>query len=219
MVKNNAWIPPIVWLKMTDYMHAWLQYELGSSLMVQHQKLISVQHLDGAREVLRMKTMEDTLSNKPANNSMSSMLRNCIEAGMQLDPMTTTELFGITQEQLKLYIPIECPKMCLTRHGVLRPWNGYVNMGMQQANAMQRLLREEFWKAVTAFSAEYHKSRCGVKYAQVEMIEQFCKVTGTPDMYVEAMRHEWQRRCRRDDGRGKMDDGRWKRDDGKGTTS
>ena len=41
--------PPIVWLKMTDYIHGWLQHELGGAAMVGDQRVVCVQDLPGAR--------------------------------------------------------------------------------------------------------------------------------------------------------------------------
>lgn len=197
MVEKNSKLPAIVWLRMTDYMHAWLQYELGGSLHVKNQKVISVQHLSGARDVLRMETVEEALPQRHADKSMSPTWRNAVEAGMGLDPDVMRRDYGVTREILKLFTPVECPRMTLTQNGVLRPWGRDTNFSNRQAAAMQDLLRREFWRAVGEFAEKYACEHQGEKYAQADMIEAFCKETKTPDVYVEAMRREWQRRCKR----------------------
>lgn len=194
---KNYKMPSVVWLKMTDYMHGWLQYELGGDLRVKDQQVLSVQHIPGAREVLRMETVDDMMNQKPVGNSMSSVRRNCIELGLRLDIAVVEQMYGVTKESLKLFVPIECPRMCLTRSGVLRPWTLNVCLGRQQATALQRLLRNEFWKAVEFYNQEYAEKMEGRKYPAVNMIEDFCIETGTLDIYVEAIRREWQRRVKR----------------------
>ena len=190
-------LPAIVWLRVTDYMRAWLQYELGGSLRVRDSKIVCVQHLTGARDVLRMETVDEVLPRKKVDKSMSATWRNALEAGMAFDPEAMEREYGVTKELLKLFVPVECPRMALTQHGVLRPWSHDTNFSPRQATAMQDLLRREFWQAVGAFSEQYARSMNGKKYAQVEMIEAFCKETGTPELYVDAMRREWQRRLKR----------------------
>ena len=79
-------LPPIVWLKMTDYMHGWLQYELGGAAMIKEQRVVCVQHLPGAREILRMESFEDLeLGVMKISNAMSATRKNMLEAGMVLD--------------------------------------------------------------------------------------------------------------------------------------
>ena len=196
-MEKNYKLPPITWLKVTDFIHCWLQSELGGALRVMDQKVVSIQHLDGARDVLMMETDEDMLGIKKVDRSMSATLKNCIETGLSLDPSMIEATYGVTREMLKLFVPIECPKMCLTKGGVMRPWVPTVNFGRQQAAALQQLLRDEFWKAVEAYSREYAMKQGGNHYAQVKMIEAFCRETKTPDLHVEALRREWQRRCKR----------------------
>lgn len=190
-------VPPIVWLRVTDYMHGWLQYELGGDARVRDQRVVCVQHLPGAREVLRMETVDDMVEIKPVGNAMSATRRNCITAGLDLDPQVVERLYGMTREALALFVPVECPRMCLTGNGVLRPWTLDVCLGKEQASAMQRLLRQAFWDAVEDFDREYAARMNGRKYPAVDMIEDFCARTGTPDLYVMAMRREWQRRVKR----------------------
>lgn len=195
---DNAKIfPAIVWLKVTNYMHAWLDWELCGSLHVKDKKVVSVQDIPGAREILRMETVEEVVPQRQVGISMSATWRNCIEAGMSFDPATIEKEYGVTKEGLKLFVPIECPKMCLTKNGVLRPWTLDVNFSHRQASSMQRLIRDSFWKAVEEYSEQYARKNLERKYAQVEMIEDFCSETNTPDIYIEAIRREWQRRLKR----------------------
>ncbi len=190
-------LPAIVWLKMTDYTHGWLQHELGGGARIKEQRVVCVQHLPGAREILRMETVEDMMERRPLGNALSATRKNCMEAGLEIDPSTMEKEYGVTREQLALFVPVECPKMCLTRRGVLRPWTLDVCFGKAQATSLQRLLRNEFWKAVEEFDREYAQMMNGEKYPAIDMIEEFCLKTETPDLYVEAIRREWQRRVKR----------------------
>lgn len=197
MERKKYKLPAIVWLRVTDYMHGWLQHELGSELWIKDQRVVCVQHLPGARAVLRMETVEELMDPRPVGNAMSDNWKNCIEAGLELDASVVERMYGITKEQMKLFVPIECPKMCLTKNGVLRPWTLDVNFGQRQASEMQRLLRGAFWDAVAEFDGSYARKMDGEKYPAVDMIEAFCAETETPDLYVAAMRREWQRRVKR----------------------
>ena len=190
-------MPAVAWLRVTDYMHGWLERELGCELRAHGQRVLSVQHLEGAREILRMQTVEDMMERKSLDIAVSATRRNCLDAGLAIDPDTMAQMWGTTKEALKQYMPIECPRMCLTRNGVLRPWTLDVCFGKDQARQLQKLLRAEFWKAVEAFDREYAEQEEGRKYPAKEMVEEFCAATGTPDMYVEAIRREWQRRVKR----------------------
>lgn len=190
-------IPSIVWLKMTDYMHGWLQWELGGGARVKDQRVLCVQHLPGARPILRMETVEDMMEKKPIGNVMSATRKNCMEAGLGIDPDVMKREYGVTGEIMKLFVPIECPKMCLTKYGVLRPWTLDVSLGKEQTAAMQRLLRSAFWDAVKEYDKRYAIKMDGKKYPAADMVEDFCLETETPDLYVEAIRREWQRRCKR----------------------
>lgn len=190
-------VPAIVWLKMTDYMHGWLQWELGGEARVKDQRVVCVQHLPGARAILRMETVEDMMEKKPIGNVMSATRKNCMEAGLNIDEDVMAREYGVTREAMKLFVPVECPKMCLTKSGVLRPWTLDVCLGREQAAAMQRLLRNAFWQAVEEYDAKYARKMNGKKYPAVDMVEDFCGETETPDLYVEAIRREWQRRVKR----------------------
>lgn len=187
----------VVWLKMTDYMHGWLQHELGCALMIKEQHVVCVQHLEGARDVFRMESSEEELKSGPIGISISCIRKNCIDAGMDIDQETVEKAYGVSKKDLKLFVPIECPKMCMTVSGVLRPWTEEVNFGQHQATALQKLLRGEFWKAVESFDKSYAAKMDGKKYPAVNMIEAFCAETKTSDEYVEYIRREWQRRQKR----------------------
>lgn len=191
-------LPAIVWLKVTDYLHGWLQHELGGAARVKDQRVVSVQDLPGAREVLRMETVEDMMEKRPVGMAMSATRRNCIMAGLEIDEDVMKKDYGATKELMKLFVPIECPKRCLTKNGVLRPWSLDVCLSERQAAALQKVLRAAFWEAVSEFDEKYGERRGGKKYPAVEMIEAFCRETGTPDVCVMAMRREWQRRTKRE---------------------
>ena len=197
MAEKSYRVPPIAWLKVTDYMHAWLQHELGGGARIGDQRVVCVQHLPGAREVITTETENDTMEPKPVVNAMSATRRNCIIAGLEMEPVVVERLYCITAQQFRLFVPIECPLMCLTSRGVLRPWTLDISFGKEQAREMQRLLRREFWRAVDTYNLKYAEKMNGKKYAQVDMIEAFCQETGTPDLFVDAMRREWQRRVKR----------------------
>ncbi len=190
-------MPAICWLKITDFMRPWVEYALGGEVRAGERRVICIQHLPGAREILRMETREEMMEQRTVKLTMSATLRNCIEAGMKLDPSTVERMYGITKEELMTFMPIECPKNCMTMNGVLRPWTLDVYFSRTQAMALQQLIREEFWKAVGEFNERYKRKKKGRWYPQVEMIEDFCAETNTPDVYIEAIRREWQRRVKR----------------------
>ena len=171
--------------------------------------MVSLQHLDGAKDVLRMETADDVtgddtgrLEQGPVSRkgTMSATRWGCIDAGLTIDAKTVERLYGINREELALYLPIECPKVCLTPEGVLRPWTTDRCFGRQQTTALQQLLRETFWQGVAEFDREYARRQEGKEYVAVDMLEAFCREMGTSDLYVDALRREWQRRCKRAEG-------------------
>ncbi len=190
--------PAICWLKVTYFMQGWIQHELGGGVIVKDMKVASIQHLPGARRALRMETVYEPMGQGVIENSLSSTFRNALDAGMRIDQKTMEETFGATRESLLQFIPIECPRLCMTSGGVLRPWTLDVNFGSKQAAALQRILRDAFWQAVGEYAEGYAREHRGEKYAQMDMIEAFCKDTETPDVHAFAMRREWQRRVRRE---------------------
>lgn len=190
--------PPVTWLRVTDFMHGWIQRELGGGATIREKKVVTVQHLDGARDVLRMETTDNiALAATDVGTVMSAALRNAIDAGMRYDAAAVEREYGLTKDLLGLYVPIECPKNAVTEDGVLRPWSQDTCFTHKQAVAMQRLLREVFWQAVSDYAQEYAQQHRGEKYAQQDMIEAFCQANGTDDIHVPAIRREWQRRIKR----------------------
>ena len=196
-MEKNYKLPPVVWLKVTDYMQDWLQHELGGAARIKDRRVVCVQHLKGARDILRMETVEENMDKKPVGNAMSATRKNCIEAGLIISADAVERMYGATRSTLDEFIPIECPKMCLTRNGVLRPWTLDISLSQKQATALQRLLRHEFWKAVADFDREYACRMDGQRYPARDMIEAFCAETDTSDIHADALRREWQRRQKR----------------------
>ena len=191
-------VPPIAWLKVTDYMHDWLQYELGGGARIKDQRVVCVQDIPGARDILKMEAKEDLMDKEPVGNGMSATRRNCYMAGLDLDEEVMEKEYGVTRELMKLFVPIECPKRCLTKYGVLRRWTFDYGFSKEQASAMQRLLRKEFWEAVEEYDRKYARKMDGEKYPAIDMIEAFCAETKTSEVYVDAIRREWQRRVKRE---------------------
>lgn len=187
----------ICWLKITDYMQGWLKSTLCGGKKVRNMPVISVRHIEGAREVMMMPAEDELPDGGAPGNAISATWRNALESGIIIDPKTMEKEYGVTREVLRQYLPIECPKHAVTKDGIIRQWTNDTCFGKQQATALLRLLREAFWQAVGEFSEEYSREHAGEKYAQVEMIESFCKETHTDDVYAEAMRREWQRRQKR----------------------
>lgn len=206
MADKSYKMKAVTWLKVTDYLHAWLEKELGGGARIGGKRVVCLQHLEGARDALRMETADDVTGDNPERleqgpvrreGTMSATRWGCIDAGLTLDARTVERLYGISREELALYVPIECPKICLTPDGVLRPWTTDRCFGRQQTTALQRLLREAFWRGVAEYDREYAKKQEGRKYAAVDMVESFCQEMGTSDLYVDTIRREWQRRCKR----------------------
>ena len=189
----------VAWLKVTDFMQGWLQKELGGGTRMGGKRVISLYHLDGARDVLRLETCDDVngddedMEPDVQENSMSVTRYGCIDAGLALDPKATERLYGIGREELSLYVPIECPRTCLTPDGVLRPWTSDRCFGRQQANELLRLIREAFWRGVAEYDREYARRTGSNGYPAIDMIEAFCRDMGTSDLHADAMRREWQR--------------------------
>lgn len=188
--------PAIVWLKVTDYMCAWCQFELGGRVTARGKKVICLQHLPGARDILRMDSVPDIPVNAPVGNTMSYNRRTIIERGLKMDGDAVSSAFGITQEQLSLFLPIECPKMRMTTSGVLRPWTADICFGGKQAKAVQNLLREAFWNAVRNFDKNYSERMGGKAYRAIDMVLEFCAETGTSTEYADLIRREWSRQSK-----------------------
>lgn len=187
----------ICWLKVTDYMRGWARCALGCGTKIGKEPLISLYQIMGAKEVLEIGTDDDLPDHGTPGNAMSATWRCALEVGLEYDPATMECIYGVTEETLEQYLPIACPPTAMTVNGISRAWTNDTCFGREQAMALQKLLREAFWTAVGQYSKQYVQEHRGEKYAQVEMIEAFCRETKTDDMYVEAMRREWQRRNKR----------------------
>lgn len=198
-VENRYQLPATAWLRVTDYIHGWLQHELGGAIRIGEQYVVCVQHLQGARKILRMETVEDMARGVLVKGAMSGTMHNCIQAGMKIDAGAVQDLYGISVQDMKLYVPIECPKMCLTANGVLRPWTLEVCFSKEQAQQLLALLRGEFWKAVAEFDRMYAAETGDTGYPVIDMVEEFCKFTGTASYHAETIRREWLRQRRMPD--------------------
>jgi len=196
-------MPAIVWLRVTGFISGWLDYEFGSKVMVNGRRVVCLQHLDGMRDILRMmETVDDTeLSpDLPVELSLSASRYSLLQAAMTLSPEVAERIYHLSSEQLQQFVPIEVPRVRLTEEGLLRPWGGDAMFGEHQAKALLRLLRHCFWEGVERFARRYARQHEGEKYAQEDMIVAFCRMTKTSDLHIEAIRREWQRRCKRAEG-------------------
>ena len=190
-------MPAVAWLKVTDYMLGWLQSELGGTATIREQHVICLQHLAGVREIMKKESIEDGDQGTDVSYAMTATKRNCIETGLRLDAKSVENTYHLNREMLSLYIPVECPRMCVTKNGVVRPWTLDTGFSREQATLLLKLLRDEFWRAVSEFNREYSRQKQGAYYTAKEMMEAFCTATGTSDVYLEALRREWQRRVKR----------------------
>lgn len=198
MSEKNYRLPAISWLRVTDFLVGWIKCELSGGARVLNQRVVCLGHLKGAKAVLRMETVEDTAMEPGViGGAMSATRYNCVSAGLTLNPAVVQQMYGITEDDLRLFVPIECPRLALTENGVLRPWTNDTCFGAKQATTLHRLLREAFWQSVGEFAEKYAREHQGEKYAQEDMIEAFCKETNTDDIHVPALRREWQRRQKR----------------------
>jgi len=196
-MEKNLKSPIVVWLRVTDYMHGWIQSDMVGEVRVGEQRVVCLQHLPGVREVMKMRTAPDESSRNKIPNAMSAMRHNCLSAAIEMDADWVKKEYGVTADQLELYVPVECPDMCVNSEGVMRPWLPDVSFSHAQASELQRVLRSAFWQAVARFNHQYARQMNGKRYAAVDMIEAWCTHTHTPDTYVDAMRREWQRRVKR----------------------
>jgi len=195
-------MPAIVWLRVTEFLSGWLVYEYGSKVMVNGRRVVCLQHMDGMRDVLRMETVADLeLSpDAPVGLSLSASRYGMLQAAMTLSPEATERVYHLSLEELLSFVPIEVPRVRLTQEGLLREWGGDAMLGDAQAKALLRLLREAFWEDVERFARRYAREHEGEKYAQEDMIVAFCRMTKTSELHIEAIRREWQRRCKRAEG-------------------
>jgi len=201
MAKNTK-MPAIAWLRVNEWMMGWMSYELGGKMMVNGRRVVCMQHLDGVRDILRMETVDDTeLSpDLPVELSLSAQRYSMLQAAMTLSPEAAERMYHLSSEELQDFVPIEVPRVRLTEEGLLRPWGGDTMFGGKQAKELVRLLREAFWEGVELFARRYAREHEGEAYAQEDMIVAFCRETKTSELHIEAIRREWQRRCKRAEG-------------------
>ena len=188
----------ICWFHVTDYMRGWMRSTLGGTLVVRNEPVLSIRHLDGMDRAFRMEADDTIPTGRTPGNAISSTWYNALVAGMSIDALAMEREYGVTEELLRQYVPIVCPMMAISPDGILVPWTGDIYFGKQQTVAIQRQLRVAFWRAVAIFSIGYANEHPEGDYPQVEMVESFCRQTGTDDLYVEPIRREWQRRQRRE---------------------
>ena len=173
-------------------MHEWLFREFGGTVRLYGKPVISISHLPGAREILRQQTQNDVTDDASLRWSLSAMRMDGLQAGVDIGPKTVESLCGVTPETLQAFVPIECPRMALTVNGVLRPWSRVTSFGQSQAFALIKLLRAAFWQAVEEYEKHF-KWPAGEQHTAIAMTESFCQDTGTPDIYADDLRREWQR--------------------------
>ena len=197
----------MTWLRMTGYMHGWLDYEFGGEIFIYGHRVLSLYHLPGVREILRMQTEDDILDvtspgdaskTDPTRWAMSALRMDCMRAGISLGPSCVEQMYGVDKEQLDTFVPVECPSTALTANGVLRPWQRTTSLGCHQAMSLIKLLRDTFWNVVSEFDEKFTAMRHGEYYTTREMVEEFCRATKTPDLYAEELRREWQRKNQRE---------------------
>ena len=195
-------MPTISWLRVNEWMRGWINYELGCKAMVCGQRVVCVTHIDGIRDVLRMETVADLEQppDSPVGLSLSAQRYGMLQSAMALNPEFVERIYHIDREQLQQFVPIEVPRVRMTMDGLLREWDGDATLGDEQAKELLRLLRQAFWEDVEQFARRYAREHEGEKYAQEDMIAAFCRLTKTSDLHIEAMRREWQRRCKRAGG-------------------
>ena len=76
---------------------------------------------------------------------------------------------------------------------------GAFGMGMAYLServAVRRLFPLHLWEKYDWID-RYAREHRGERYAQQDMIEDFCRETRTDDIHVPAIRREWQRRVKR----------------------
>lgn len=184
-------------MRITDYMRGWARVTLGGPGKVKDEPVLHIKDLKGIDSVLLM-TADDELPEKDGLcNVICDTWHAALDIGLNVDPRGTEREFGVTRDTLRQYLPVACPQNAVTEDGIIRPWDSDTGFGKKQATALLKLIREAFWAAVGNYSSEYEKLHQGENYAQVEMIESFCKDYRTDEVYVEAMRREWQRRLKR----------------------
>lgn len=189
---------PICWLRITDYMREWARVALGSQKHVNGIPVLDILNLKGVRPALLMPTINELPGTGAPGNSMCDTWHAALSAGLEVDAWGMEREFGVTKETLEQYLPVACPDYAIAEDGAIHSWDNDTSFGKQQSTALLRLIRDAFWSAVDNHATQYKKSHLGTKYAQIDMLESFCKDYHINDMHLEAMRREWQRRCKRE---------------------
>lgn len=184
--------PAVAWLQITKYMHEWLINEFGGNVRLHNKPVLTVTYLPGVKKVLRMETMDDVTDISDNKFSMSAMRMDCVTLGCSIGPKTMQEQYGITPELLDTYLPIECPRMALTKYGVLRPWARNMAFGKQQAIELLTLLRNAFWDNVNEY---YHNliDKGEAPETAIELIRTYCEENHISEVHLDDLRREWQR--------------------------
>ncbi len=188
----------ICWLRVTDYMRGWTRMVLGTRYRVHELPVIQVKGLDGASEVLAMSVSEELPGIGVPGNAMCDTWHAALEAGLEVDAWGMEREFGITREVMDQYLPVLCPDVAVDEDYITHPWTSDTCFGREQAIALQRLLRDAFWSAVDNYASDYKRAHSDAKYAQIDMLESFCKEYKSDDTHIDAMRREWQRRQKRE---------------------
>ncbi len=187
----------ICWLRITDYMRGWARVALGGAKRVKEDPVLEILNLKGVQPILLMPTDSDLPGFGAPGNAMCDTWHAALLAGIEVDAWGMEREFGITKEVLEPYLPVACPDNAVTKDGAIHAWNSDTSFGKQQAIALLRLIRDAFWSAVGDYAVQYKKAHFGAKYAQIDMLDSFCRDYHINDMHLEAMRREWQRRCKR----------------------
>lgn len=187
----------ICWLRITDYMREWTRTTLGNSKRVKDEPVLDILSLEGVQSALLMPTSDGLPGFGTLGNAMCDTWHAALTVGLEMDAQGMEKEFSITREMLEQYLPVACPAIAITMDGSTHPWNRDTCFGKQQASAVLRLIRDAFWSAVGNYAVQYENAHFGTKYAQIDMLESFCKDYRINDTYLEAMRREWQRRCKR----------------------
>jgi hypothetical protein len=189
---------PICWLRITDYIRDWARVTLGTPMRVKNKPILDILSLEGIRPVLLLPAENELPGFKAFGNAMCDTWYAALTVGVEMDAWGMEKEFGITKATLDQYLPVLCPSYAVAENGAVRIWDSDTSFGKQQTTTLLRLIRDVFWSSVGKYATEYRKAHFGAKYAQIDMLESFCKDYHINDMHLEAMRREWQRRCKRE---------------------
>ena len=183
----------MAWLKMPGYMIAWLEGEYGGSIERHGHKLLSTNHLPNVRRIMKQETEEDIMVSSEEWQSLSQTRMNCIQTGLSLNPEAMAAWMQVDTKQIAQYVLMECPRLALTKNGVLRPGTRDTAFSRRQARLLQAELQKAFWNSVNTYDAHYAETHEG-HYPAVDMVAAFCEETGTDEVYIQEIRREFQRK-------------------------